>query len=301
MKIYVDWGITKEWFYVRDNSDIVESVPFEKFLELVDSNTEIYLETGVPKERFLKPLLEKGCKVNLVRGSKIKEKREKEGIEKSDKNDTLAIRDFVNNGGRIIMTLESVEDLENLKFKFYAKQHDQLNKTITRLKNTAQAYLIEYGESPLKFLPTLEREKIRIEKVLEKIFKVEIGLFKDINGIGTITVAKAMLFSNPKKFPSLRKYLCYIGFNESVKYTRNGKLRKNPKRTPFYLMAEGVIKAKDEKWYNQYLKIKEDLKAKFPDDGGWLIDAKAKNRLATLLAKEFYRRIKNQKTFQGRL
>lgn len=300
MKIYADWGITKNWFYITDNSEIVESNSFESLLNLVNTDTEIYLETGLPKTEFLISLLERGASVNLINGNKIKEKREKEGIEKTDENDTLLIRDFANNGGRVLITLRSIHDLENLKFKFFAKKHDQLNKTITRLKNTEKAYLSEYGESKDNFIVILEKEKVSTEKILERIFRAEIALFDDIKGISTITVAKALLFSNPKNFSSLKKYICYTGFTESVKWTENGKLRKNPKRTPFYMMSEGVIKTKDKRWYEQYLKIKEDLKEKFPDDAPWLINNKAKNRISTLLAKEFYRRIKNQKNFQGR-
>ena len=301
MKIYVDWGKTKNWFYIINNNENVESSSFENLLNLVNSNTEIYLETGVPKTEFLIPLLKKGATINLIKGEKIKEKREKEGIEKSDENDTLLIREFINNGGRTILTLRSVQDLENLKFKFFAKKHEQLNKTITRLKNIEKAYLSEYGGNKDNFILILEKEKVSTEKVLERIFRTEIALFNDIKGISTITVAKALLFSNPRNFSNIKKYICYVGFTESVKWTENGKLRKNPKRTPFYLMSEGIILKRDNIWYNQYLKIKDDLKIKFPDDKPWLINNKAKNRISTLLAKEFYRRIKNQKKIQSRL
>lgn len=300
MKLYVDWAITKDWFYVIDDNKIVESLPFVDLLNLVNSNTEIFLETGIPKTEFLIPLLKKGVIVNLIKADKISEKREKEGIEKTDENDTLLIRDFINNGGRISTVLRSLEDLENLKFKFFAKKYEQLNRTIIRLKNIEKAYISEYGGNKDNFILILEKEKESVEKILEKIFRTEIALFDDIKGISTVTVAKALLFSNPRNFSSIKKYICYNGFTESVKWTENGKLRKNPKRVPFYLMTEGIIRAKDNKWYKQYLKIKEDLKIKFPDDKPWLINNKAKNRISTLLAKEFYRRIKNQRKFQSR-
>lgn len=301
MKLYVDWGITKDWFYITDDNETVESSSFITLLNLVNSNTEIYLETGIPKTEFLIPLLKKGATVNLIKDDKISEKREKEGIEKTDENDCLLIRDFINNGGKVSIILRSLQDLENLKFKFFAKKHEQLNKTITRLKNIEKAYLSEYGGNKDNFISILEKEKESVERILERIFRTEISLFDDIKGISIVTVSKALLFSNPRNFSSIKKYICYNGFTESVKWTESGKLRKNPKRTPFYLMSKGVIMKRDNKWYKQYLKIKEDLKMKFPDDKPWLINNKAKNRLSTLLAKEFYRRIKNQKKIQSRL
>lgn len=177
MKLYVDWGKTKDWFYIVDNNEFVESSSFEKLLKLIDNNTEIYLETGLPKTEFLIPLLKKGASVNLINGNKIKEKREKEGIEKTDENDCLLIKDFVNKGGRILILLKNVGDLENLKFKFFAKKYEQLNKTIVRLKNIEKGYLSEYGK-----ISVLEKEKASTEKILGRIFRTEIALFDNIKG-----------------------------------------------------------------------------------------------------------------------
>lgn len=301
MKIYVDWGITKDWFYIIDNNEIVESSSFENLLTLVDSNTEIYLETGLPKTEFLIPLLKKGVTVNLIKADKISEKREKEGIEKTDENDCLLIREFINDSGRVLITLRSLEDLENLKFKFFAKKYEQLNKIISRLKNIEKAYLSEYGGGKDTLIPILEKEKESVERILERIFRIEIALFDDIKGISTITVTKALLFSNPKKFSCVSKYLRYLGFTEATSITKNNKRKINPKRYPFYEMSKGIIMKKDKVWYFLYLKIKEDMREKFPKDKPYQIDSKARNRISTLLAKEFYKRINNQKVFQGRI
>lgn len=301
MKLYTDWGITKDWFYIKDNNKIVESSSFKSLLNLVDGDTEIYLETGIPKTEFLISLLKKGVIINLIKTDKIKERRENENIEKTDENDCLLIRDFINNSGKILITLRSLEDLENLKFKFFAKKYEQLNKTIVRLKIIEGAYLSEYGSSKDNFISILEKEKELVEKILERIFRTEIALFDDIKGISTVTVVKALLFSNPRKFSCVSRYLRYLGFTEAVSRTENGKRRINPKRTPFYEMSKNVVRAKDKIWYPLYLKVKEDLKKKFPDDKPFINDAKAMNRVSTLLAKEFYKRINNQKIFQGRI
>ena len=300
-KVYVDWGRTKDWFYITDNNEVVESSSFEVLLNLVNNNTEIYLETGVSKTEFLIPLLKKGVIVNLIKGEKIKEKRKKEDIEKTDENDCLLIRDYVSNSGRILITLKSLGDLENLKFKFFAKKHDQLNRTIVRLKNIESAYLSEYGGSRDNFIPILEKEKESVEKILERIFRTEIALFDDIEGISTVTISKALLFSNPKNFSCVSKYIRYLGFTKDTSKTDNGKRRINPKRTPFYQMCKGIIIKKDRKWYPIYLEIKEKLKLKFPENRPYQINEKAINRISTLLAKEFYRRIRNQKRFQKRI
>lgn len=302
MKLYTDWAITKDWFYIKDTEEDVHSATFDEFLLLVTNDTEIFLESGIPKEKFLIPLLEKGAIINIIKSDKIKQKREKQNIEKTDENDVILIRDYVNNNSRVMLSLHSVDDLHNLKLKLIARQHGKLNIFLTNLKNTEKAYLIEYKDNNrYSLIPYLEKEKARIEKRLGFIFSSEIAIFSDIKGIGIVTISNALLFSNPRNFSSVSKYLRYVGFSELTSKTENGKRRINPKRTPFYEMAKGTIMAKDDFWYNFYLKIKEELAKKFPDEKPFVINSKAINRISTLLAKEFYKRIINQKIRQSRL
>ena len=103
-----------------------------------------------------------------------------------------------------------------------------------------------------------------------------------------------MINSNPKKFNSVSAFLRYVGFSEKTKFTQSGKRRPNKKRTPFYFMVSNVIKKSngDPTYRKLYEKIKRDMEVKFPDSK--CLDFKARNRLATILAKEFFHRICNQ-------
>lgn len=78
MKVYADWGKTKDWFYIIDVNENVESSSFEDLLNLVNSDTKIFLETGIPKAKFLIPLLKRRVTVNLINADKIRKGRYRE-------------------------------------------------------------------------------------------------------------------------------------------------------------------------------------------------------------------------------
>lgn len=297
-KIYCDWAIEKPWWIAIDDEE-PQKISFDNFLKLLDKDTEVFCETGLPRDAYQRPILEAGTKLRIVSSNKIKEKRRETILTKTDENDAVLIRLFLNDGGYILLKIDSVKDLEDVYWKGLLKRYEHIIKDTVKLKNLNQSFGLEYGTGIERdaVITIYQQEKTKILKKFGKRYKPEIELFKDINGISTYTISAAMINSNPRKFnKSVSAFLRYVGFSEKTKYTKSGKLRKNPKRTLFYLMVRGVIKKKDgnKEYRKLYEKIKEDLNIRFPDEPPYIIDSRTKNRLATILAKEFYYRIRNQ-------
>ena len=296
-KIYCDWAIEKPWWIAIDDKE-PQKISFSNFLKLLNKDTEIFCETGLPRDSFQRPILEAGAKLRLVSASKIKEKRRETILTKTDENDTVLIRLFVNNGGYVLLNIDSVQDLEGVYWKGLLKRYEHINKDITKLKNLNQSFGLEYGNNIEKdaIITIYEKEKTKILKKFGKRYKPEIELFNDIKGVSTYSISSVMINSNPNKFNSVSAFLRYVGFSEKTKYTQSGKRRLNKKRTPFYFMVLGAIKKSDDylKYRKLYEKIKEDLRIKFPDEPPFIIENRTKNRLATILAKEFYHRVCNQ-------
>ena len=296
-KIYCDWAIEKPWWIAIGDGES-QKISFDDFLKILDKDTEVFCETGLPRDSYQRPILEAGAKLRLVSANKVKEKRRETILIKTDKNDAVLIRLFVNNGGYILLKINSVKDLENVYWKGLLKRYEHINKDIVKLRNLNQSFGLEYGtgiESDA-IMVIYKQEKQKILRKFGKRFMPEIELFNDIKGVSVYSVSAVMLNSDPNKFRSVSAFLRYVGFSEKTKFTKNGKLRKNPKRTVFYLMANTVIKKSDGylRFRKLYEKIKEDLKIRFPDEPPYIIDSRTKNRLATILAKEFYHRIRNQ-------
>ena len=294
-KIYCDWAVEKPWWIAIDDEE-PQKISFDDFLKILNKNTEVFCETGIPRDSFQRPILETGAKLRLVSANKIKEKRRETVLTKTDENDAVLIRLFLNDGGHILLRIDSIEDIEDVYWKGLLKRYEHIIKDITKLKNLNQSFGLEYGASIEKdaIIIIYEKEKQKIIKKFEKRFKPEIELFKDINGVSTYTISAAMINANPNKFKSVSAFLRYIGFSEKTKYGRTGKRRPNKKRTPFYFMVNGVIRRKhgDLAYIDLYEKIKKDMEVKFPD--GKYLYFKARNRLGTILAKEFYHRIRSQ-------
>ena len=296
-KIYCDWAIEKPWWIAIEDEE-PQKISFDNFIKLLNKDTEVFCETGLPRDSFQRPILEAGAKLRIVSANKIKEKRRETVLTKTDENDTVLIRIFINDGGHILLKNDSIEDLENVYWKGLLKRYEHINKDATKLKNLSQSFGLEYGRGIERdaIIDIYHKEKIKILKKFGKRFKPEIELFKNINGVSTYSISAAMINSDPNKFRSVSAFLRYVGFSEKTKFTQSGKRRHNKKRIPFYFMVNGVIKKKngDLKYRKLYEKIKIDLRIKFPDDPPYVIENRTKNRLSTILAKDFYQRIRNQ-------
>ena len=293
---YIDWATRKEWLMIEGDS-LPQPYLFEELLDRISEDNKVYLESGVPK-RFIREILEHSGRIFLVDGKKVKEFRDKANIRKTDYADTILLKQYIDNGGKKFreITLENFDLLE-LKSLYYL--YEKQTQHIVRLKNQQSAYKDEYGEESVDINEAIklnEGLKKKYHKPLAKYFKHEISLFKDIKGLGERYVFGVMLTANPLDFKTNTRYLSYCGL-VSKEQTKNKYSRSA--LSLFNQIAKELIMQKDKKYYPLYLEIKTTIVQKHnPEWTKGHINNVAINRIATLIAKEFYRRIRNEKNNQ---
>ena len=290
---YIDWAKKKEWVMIE--GDLLPQVyPFRELVERINKDDSVYLESGVPK-RYIKEILEHSGWIFLVDNKVVKELRDKANLKKSDYIDTIALKQYIDNGGKkfIEITLENFVLLE-LKSLYYL--YEKQTQHIVRLKNQQSAYVDEYGEESVDINEVLkmnEELKKKYQRQLAKYFKHEISLFKDIKGLGERYIFGLMLTANPLDFESKQRYLMYCGLKSKEqignKFSRSAK-------SLFHQIAKGLVQKKDPKYYSLYLEVKSTIAEKHnPEWTKGHINNVTINRIATFIAKEFYRRIRNEK------
>jgi len=176
------------------------------------------------------------------------------------------------------------------------QQYQMLVKLGVSQKNWCTAYQKEYNVSPSQFvnIKELNKEKRLFSKQLEQLIKYELPMNFKIRGLSTISIAGILAYAHPSRFPSQRKFLFYCGYTQASRKmrTKKGALRYNPSLKPILFNAcMSLIKQKNPKYYPMYLKIKIDLRVKYPEVKS--THYIAINRLATLLLKEIYQTFKN--------
>ena len=293
---YIDWATRKEWVMIEGDS-LPQPYPFGELVDRISEGDNVYLESGVPK-RFIREILEHSGRIFLVDGKKVKEFRDNANLKKSDYADTIALKQYIDTNGKKFreITLENFDFLE-LKSLYYL--YEKQTQHVARLKNQQSAYKDEYGEESTDINEALrinERLKKKFQKPLARYFKHEISLFKDMKGLGERYVFGIMLTANPLDFKTLSRYLSYCGLMNK-EHTKNRYNRSA--LSLFYQITKEIIQHKDKKYYPFYLEIKSVITEKHnPEWTKGHIDNTTRNRIATFVAKEFYRRIRNEKSNQ---
>lgn len=165
------------------------------------------------------------------------------------------------------------------------RQYHLYTKLGVQLKNWSKAWNKQFGQLNDSQLEAFLKDIEVKQKELLKEAKYELGdkveLCEKWRGVGIRHLAYMFAFANPKRFPSLRKFLYYCG--------RKGEARKNKNfsrivSTTAYQIAISLIRTKNEKYYPLYLKIKNELN----NEKKGINHGKALNRISTLWLKEFY-------------
>lgn len=168
----------------------------------------------------------------------------------------------------------------NLKMR----QYDKLVKLSVMFKNWKWAYKREFGQLIDISLneEEIEAQKKKVINGLKVLLLDKKEKTKHIKGLGIRYLAGMLAYADPKRFPTVGRYLYYCG------YTKASKLTKKYSRkvcSLVYQIVNCMIKAKDERYYHLYLKIKQEQAAEFPKFKKHRI---AINRVGTLFLKEFY-------------
>lgn len=279
--IYVDFGVRKPHAILIGSSD--EVLFIEDLRKLTPVGCRIYLEDGFPKTQVHG--LAKGNTILSVRGALVKELREDQAVSKSDRNDVSIIRQLARSRPDAFREM-SPEEKDQLEQRMIYGYYCKVTDLTASLKNQQRAFTKEFGKE-LPQLAAIISELEQEKKQAGRYFNNFAPSRKKIpnRGVGVRYLAGILIMANPSKFKSLSAYLGYCGLKASA--DTSGRYNKHV-RGLYHQLAFEVILHKDAEFYPLYLKIKSDLKQRFPLHPRHRIDRMARNRVSTFLAKKVY-------------
>ncbi len=279
--IFVDFGVRKPHMILSGKSDEVKCLGDLRELHL--ENCRLYVEDGFPRNELYGLMANNS--IFSADGSLVKKLREAQAVPKSDRNDVFLIRQLAKERPDCFreMTKEEKQELdERMVYSYYCK----LTSLISSLKNKQRSLSKEFGKGLPQvglMLQELENEKKQVLRYFSKFN--EKRKIVGIRGLGVRYLAGILIRANPHKFRSLSAYLRYCGYKGSVEET--GRYSRHA-RSLYHQLCSEVIMHKDNEFYPLYLKLKADVKERFPDYPKGKIDGMARNRLSTFLAKRIY-------------
>jgi len=260
--------------------------------------------------------------VNVISNHAAQDYRVEHGIQKSDKNDAKIIYELASNGAKL--TSISLDDKELQLLELY-QRYKRYQKARVSIMNMRKAYIRQFGggessrtfesigainpspnlegegesslsvqsESKLNPSPSLPYDigidtlKAAENSCLKKIVKLAPPILEglQIRGLGPRLWAGIIITANPANFPNLSSYLRYCGLVNLDQLNHKWNRHAN---SLYRMLAEEVMKLRDDKFRPIYDKCKADIAQRFPDYTKGHIHKAALNRTATFLAKEIH-------------
>lgn len=293
MKVFVDWGITKEYeiIYEDENRAITHNTSEELILP---PNSEVYLESGCP-HFLLYQLIEKRHKIFICQGKEVKILRDELKLKKDDKTDVALVNILFHQKPDKFVELTK-QSYDDIKLKFIVGKFEQLTKVTTGLKNRRFFAEKEYGRIDLydKTIAIFEEEKTKLIDSAMPLLSPEFRRLKHIKGVDKRLIARLISIAHPRDFPTLSKWLVYCGYKGFVlsRYKKGkGKRPNYQAKSILHLMAKGTMVHGDKNYRSIYDQCKERYSKEHPDYIKGRIHGMALNRVATLIAKEIWNRL----------
>lgn len=284
----------------------------------------VILEQGCPLS-LVYDILKTGCEVKTIANRATQDYRAEHNIEKTDETDAKIIYELANNGARL--TRVSLEDSQIQLVDLY-QRYKRYQKARVAMMNMRKSYIRQFlgGESkkpikstiPFNPSPAIGGEGESIDEVqsiallkpsphdgtlpydiaidtlkaaenscLKKIVKLTPPIPEGlkIKGLGPRIWTGIYVTANPVNFPNLSSYLRYCGLvniNQlTYKWNRHARML-------YHMLADEVMKQRDEKFRPIYDKCKADITERYPKYTKTHIHNAALNRTATFIAKEIY-------------
>ena len=286
--IFIDWGVTKPHLVLLDENPSPEPVTSNDLLQNY-APFNAYLEAGYP-HKFLYDLIDEGCEIYSCDTHDLSQLKRDDNEQKSDENDIVLIRELWHEQPERFHKL-SIPQRKDLQVTFLMGWYLQFMKETARSKMRQKSCEKEYGhsESYVEIITSLEKQKKAVLDKLKPLLEEEMNKVEDLNGIGLRYIAGLLAAANPKRFPTLSKFLSYCGYKESSWQEGKGKFNRDAKCLAWQ-MSKSIILHKDPKFYPLYLKLKQDLRNKYPDYSKAKTNGMAINRTSTFILKELYSR-----------
>lgn len=284
----------------------------------------VILEQGCPLS-LIYDLLKVGYQVSSISNRATQDYRTKHSIEKTDETDAKLIYELASNGAKL--TPVSLGDNQIQLVELY-QRYKRYQKARVALGNMKKAYVRQFGDgksmsaikskgffnpsrvieaegesvftmkSTIQFNPSasdgtlpydigIDTLKAAEASCLKKIVKLAppVPQCLRIKGLGPRLWAGIYITANPANFPKLSCYLRYCGLVDKkqigTRWNRHACML-------YHMLAEEVMKLRDEKFRPIYDQCKGDIAASHPFYTQKHIHNAALNRTATFLAKEIY-------------
>lgn len=313
---------------VSDGADKESTVLIKSLSGFNSSAPLVILEQGCPLS-LIYDILKTGCEVKVISNRAAQDYRVEHGIEKTDETDARIIYELANNGASL--TPVRLENKELQLLELY-QRYKRYQKARVAMQNMKKAYVRQFGvgnlsrelnliprftlspapegggESRPRFQPKnkinpsssdgslpydigIDTLKASENSCLKKIVKLTPPIHQSlkIRGLGPRLWAGIYITANPADFPSLSSYLRYCGLVNldqlDHKWNRHARML-------YHLLADEVMKQRDERFRPVYDECKANIAEKHPEHTKLHIHNAALNRTATFLAKEIYSQIK---------
>lgn len=286
----------------------------------------VILEQGCPLS-LIYDILKTGCQVKVISNRATQDYRVEHSIEKTDENDARIIYELANNGAKLTPASLDDKELQLLELYQRYKRYQKARVALMNMKKgyirqfgngvksrgNLQSRRAVNNPSPVPeggsesmsgikstmfFNPSpsdgtlpydigIDTLKASENSCLKKIVKLAPPVTQSlkIKGLGPRLWAGIFITANPANFPTLSRYLRYCGLVDKeqlgTKWNRHACML-------YHMLADEVMKHKDEKFRPIYDQCKSDIAEKYPEYTKLHIHNGALNRTATFLAKEIY-------------
>lgn len=290
----------------------------------------VILEQGCPLS-LIYDILKTGCRVEVISNRATQDYRVGHNIKKSDENDAKIIYELANNGAKL--TPISLDDTHIQLLELY-QRYKRYQKARVAMVNMRKAYIRHFGDGQstqrlksTKFVnpsPVLEGEgesksvmkskhsfnpspsdgtlpydigidtlKAAENSCLKKIVKLAPPIPDNlkIRGLGSRIWAGIYITANPTNFLTLSGYLRYCGL---VNIDQLNHRWNRHARMLYHMLADEVMKQRDERFRPIYDQCKADIAKKYPEYTKLHIHNGALNRTATFLAKEIFQKLNSE-------
>lgn len=297
---------------------------FKPSIQINSPTPSIILEQGCPLS-LIYDVLKTGYLVSVISNRATQDYRVEHNIEKSDETDAKIIYELANNGASL--TPVKLDD-DQIQLVDLYQRYKRYQKARVSLQNMRKAYIRQFGDGKssarVKSIqsvnpsPSIEGEgesKPLVESIrsvnpspsdgslpydigidtlkaaenscLKKIVKLAppVPQALKIKGLGSRIWAGIIITANPTNFPSLSSYLRYCG---QVNLDQLDHKWNRHARMLYHMLAEEVMKQRDERFRPIYDQCKADITQRYPKYTKMHIHNAALNRTATFLAKKIY-------------
>lgn len=292
----IDWAIKKKFQIYNTDTEKLKSIAptreaFDKFFDRLSGKHSFYTEEG-GGDTFKLLALNHDHKVFTTPGKKVKDFREKLGIQKTDESDAVVISLLAKEQPKEFYRYKE-DDKITVKICLLHREYTKLVKDSTRKKNQLFAFknrmellvsekvvkkMVEKRETTIKAIgKEISALRSQLLKQVEK-HPLWINCLKNIKGIGPVTgggiIGSIRRFSRFTNKYSLRHFAGMITKKDNHSYNRHLK-------QALYNFTDGIIKKRYQPWRQLY----DDIKVYYgKKHSNWIpgkVDAYAKKFVQT--------------------